>query len=265
LNKLVLQTRPYFVEIFEQIYDAFVLKEIQTRLNEKDLKELLNIDSSLISPNHIYRTPISSVIQQLLFKIDPSILNTAEKIKRLFQNLKNFDENICKDNNPVNIIEDEWLKDFIIIIPQIWIKLDQDTYGYLCNNHQNNQWIIYVWSRIVHLSLLKTVKDNPNLTLVKLNEWMKNVKHDIYNPNDILTIIFVKNLFEVIIIKHMKSMLLLPNIETIIKYVISIRERQPNDIDARQVDDFIRNACQELENILQLKSKDFYICLDIHQ
>jgi hypothetical protein len=249
-----------FVEIFEQIYDAFVLSQIQdkgysNRLTEENLKKLLYIDPSLCSMNDIIRPPKLMIIQQLLFKTDHSILNSANRIKRLFENIKDFDENICRKNNPVNIIEDEWLKDFIITIPQIWIKLDEDIYRYLCNNHQHNQWTIYIWSRIVHLSLLKTVKDNPNMTVLKLNEWMNDVKHDVYNPNDILTIIFVKNLFEVVIVKHTKSMLLLPNIETIIKFVISIKERQPDAIDTKQVDDFIRKGCQELEHILQLKGK----------
>jgi len=260
LKQINAKNRPYFIEIFEQIYNAFVLKEIPdkgylTPLAEMNLKELLNIDSSLIPIDRIDIPPKSLIIQQLLFKIDSSILNTAEKIKRLFQKIKNFDENICKNNHPVGIIKDDWLEDFIIIIPQVWIKLDQEVYKYLCNNHQNNPWTIYVWSRIVHLSLLKTVKDNPNMTVLKLNEWMKNVKHDVYNSNDILTIIFVKNLFELIIVKYMKSILLLPNIETIIKFIISIKERQPDVINVKQVDDFIRNGCQELEYILQLKGK----------
>jgi hypothetical protein len=135
----------------------------------------------------------------------------------------------------------------------MWIQIDQDIYKYLCNNHQNNPWTIYVWSRVIQLSLLKTVKENLNMTLFKLNEWMKIVKHDVYQPNDVLTIIFVKNLFELIIVKYTNMILVLPNIETIIKFVIAIKEQQPNNINTTQVEDFIRHGLQELEHILRLK------------
>jgi hypothetical protein len=255
-----LQVRANFVEIFEQVYDTFVLKVIQSKGNtnqstERTLKELFNVCSPLLSKNHIKKPSNLLVLQQLLFKTDPYITNTNEKIKRLFQNVKDFDENMCRNNNPVGIIQDEWLNDFIIVIPQGWKRLDQDTYRYLCNSSQQNRWIIHIWSKIVYFSLLKTINDNLNKTLPQLNEWMKCVKHDVYSPDDILTIIFVKYLFELIIVKYTKSIVLLPNIETIIRFVISIKEKQPNLIDAGQFDDFIQNGCQELELILQLKGE----------
>jgi len=260
LKKIDEKTRSQFIEVFGQIYDAFVLKEIQNkgysnRLTDKNLKELVNIDSSLLPPNRFTRPSNLLVIQQLLFKSDSSATNSIQNIQRLFQNLKDFDGNICRNNNPIGIIEDEWLKDFLIIIPQMWIKIDQDVYRSLCNNHQNNQWTIYVWSRVIQLSLSKTVKENLNMTLFKLNEWMKIVKHDVYHPNDILTIIFVKYLFELIIVKYTNSIIILPSIETIIKFVIAIKEQQPDKINTRQVEDFIRRGLQDLEHILRLKGE----------
>jgi hypothetical protein len=248
LKKLGEKNRSQFIEIFGPIYDSFILKEMQTkgystRLIDKNFEKLLNFTR----PSNLL------VIQQLLFKSDSLKTNSIQRIQRLFQNLKDFDENICQNKNPIGIIEDEWLKDFLIIIPQMWIQIDQDIYKYLCNNHQNNPWTIYVWSRVIQLSLLKTVKENLNMTLFKLNEWMKIVKHDVYQPNDVLTIIFVKNLFELIIVKYTNMILVLPNIETIIKFVIAIKEQQPNNINTTQVEDFIRHGLQELEHILRLK------------
>jgi hypothetical protein len=252
------ENRPYFVDIFEQVHNAFVTKQLQdtlysNRLTEKNLKELLNIEPLPSSIKNVRKPSYLLVIQQLLFKTDPHIANSAEKLKRLFQNLSNLPENMWKNNDPIGIIEDEWLKNFTMLIPDIWFKLDQNVYKYLCNNHQNNRWTIYIWSRIVHLSLLKSMKDNTNMILLKSNEWMKNVQHDVYNPNDVLTIIFVINLFELVIVNHTRSILSLPNIESIIKFIISIKDKQPDKINTRQVDDFIRNGCQELEQVLQLK------------
>ena len=259
-TKINRESRPHFLEVFERIYDAFILSESQKKrsvnpLTDRQFKELLNVDASLIPIDHFTRPSNLLVIHQLLFRSDPSAPDFIHKIQRLFSNLEEFNANICQNQNPTDIIEDEWLTDFLPVIPQTWIKLDQNAYKYLCNHHQNNRWTIYVWSRIIQLTLTKNVQESVNPTLVKLNDWMKIVGHDVFQPNDILTILFVKNLFEMFIVKYIKLIVLLPNIETIINFVMAIKEKQPTRISGKDVDEFVQRSRQELDQIFRLKGK----------
>jgi hypothetical protein len=90
---------------------------------------------------------------------------------------------------------------------------------------------------------------------VALNEWMNDVKHDIYDKNDILTIIFVKNIFEIVITKHIKSISSLPNIGSILRYILRARDDQTPLIDIKKVDDFIQNVVHSIQDILKLKGE----------
>jgi hypothetical protein len=90
---------------------------------------------------------------------------------------------------------------------------------------------------------------------MQLNEWMSNVKHDIYDRNDTLTIIFVKNIFEIVIAKYIKSILFVPNIGSILQYILRIKKEQPHFIDTKQMDDFIQNVQHAIRDILSLNSK----------
>jgi hypothetical protein len=91
--------------------------------------------------------------------------------------------------------------------------------------------------------------------LWKINTWMKTVKHDVYNINDTLTIILVINLFELIIVKYTKSILSLPNIEDIIKFVLYTRKEQLHELDTKQVDEFFKNGQKAIQQILLLQSR----------
>lgn len=255
VDGLFVANKAKFLDIFEQFYDAFVAKEMRNlaRYKEHEIKALMNIDPSLLPVERRRKPANSLIIQQLIFRIDPPTLDTPQKLIRLFRNIAEYSNTILRNSEPSQIIDIESLKDFTIGIPQIWLKLDENTYRSLCNYHQNNPWTIYIWSHIVNLSVVKVGKDNLNTTLVQLNDWMKTVHHDVYNPNDILTIIFVKNLFEFLIIKYTKYIVSLPNIELIVKFVISMKDQHPDKINAKQVDEFIQNGCRELEAILQLK------------
>jgi len=260
LTKIKPEFRSCLIEIFEKIYDELITTQIPDpkysyKITKTDLKDLLKIGLSLTSTNSIKRSSCLILFRELLFKIDIRVKNTAEKLKYLFQNFYNFDEDLYKNHNPIEIIDDEWLKDFLITNSQIWLKLDHDTYKYLTTHHQNNPWIIHIWTQIIHLSLLKLINENPYDTLLKLNEWMKNVKHNIYDSTDILTIIFVRKIFEIIIIKHIQSISSLPNIEIIMNFIFSIRKNQKHKIDIVQVDLMIENAKGILQDILQLKGK----------
>ncbi|CAF0843346.1 unnamed protein product [Adineta steineri] len=69
--------------------------------------------------------------------------------------------------------------------------------------------------RLIHLSILKSENENGNEILLKLNQWIKQVKYNTFDNNDMLTSILI-------IIQYIKSVLLLPNIEFIINYTKSI-------------------------------------------
>ncbi|CAF3494107.1 unnamed protein product, partial [Rotaria sp. Silwood2] len=247
------------IKIFEHVCEAFVYKQTQDeyclyQLTKHELKTLLNINLLSTSSIDIQKPFRLRIIQKLLFSTSPGKLhNMPEKIKSIFENLNDFDRNICDTFDPAVIIEDEWLKDFLINFPDIWSKFSCDIYRYMGDNHHNNRWTIHIWSRIIQLSLSKAPQDKANVILNNMTEWMSVVHHDIYNPNDILTIILVVKLFEIIIASHNKSIFSFPNIQTIIQYVFSIRERQPDIINVNLVDNFIQNGCQDIENILQLQ------------
>jgi hypothetical protein len=65
----------------------------------------------------------------------------------------------------------------------------------------------------------------------------------------------VINLFELIIAKYTKSILSLPNIEDIIKFVLCTRQEQLYELDIKQVDEFIQNGQKAVQQILLLQSK----------
>jgi hypothetical protein len=107
------------------------------------------------------------------------------------------------------------------------------------------------------LSLLQAKYDNPYEMLLKLNEWLKSVRHDKYDVKDILTIIFVINLFDIVIVKYMKSLLSLPNIGSIVHILLCAAKENIPQINMKHVNDFIQNGQQSIQDILLLKGKIF--------
>jgi hypothetical protein len=91
--------------------------------------------------------------------------------------------------------------------------------------------------------------------LVKLNDWMSVVKHNVYDITDTLTIILVINLFELIIVKYTKSVLSLPKIEFIVNFILHSRQEQLHQLDTKQVDEFIQNGLKSIHHILLLQGK----------
>jgi hypothetical protein len=165
---------------------------------------------------------------------------------------------LCEINDPANIIRDEWLHDYIFVIPQEWLNMNKQEYQNLCKIHHNNCWSIYIWAKLVNLSFLRSEITKPNEILVRLNGWMNNVDHNIYDDNDNLTIMFIKNIFEIIIAKHIKSVLLLSNIDSILQYILSIREKKPHLIDTKLVDNFVENVKQSIKDVLLLNGKAIF-------
>jgi hypothetical protein len=252
------QTR--FLQILEQVVSAFLNKQLHEErysynYTDAKLKELLNIVLEL-SPTHSLQHPSCSlIIHHLLFKSDKHATNKFYKIKYLFERLNGFDQNLCETHDPVNIIRDEWLNDYILYIPHDWFKLSKHDYQSLCNIHHNNRWSICIWSKLVNLSFLKSEIAKPNEMLIRLNEWMNHVGHNIYDATDTLTIIFVKNILEIVINKHIKFVLSLSSMESIVQYILRMREEMSYLIDTKLVDDFVENIKQSIKNITLLNSK----------
>jgi hypothetical protein len=257
LKQMKDENREKFLKIFEAVLHAYLDKQLNNeeysyRFIQSDLKEFLSITLELLSTQNLQHHSCLLIIRHLLFKLDKHTLNKCSKIKSLFERLNDFDRTLCETNDPAVIIQDEWLNDYIFNIPQDWRMVSRYDYQRLCEIHRDNRWSIHIWSRIVTLSLMKSETAKPNEMLTKLNEWMINVKHD---NNDILTTIFVKNVFEIVIVKHMKSILSLPNIGSIVEYILRARQEQPCLIDIKQVDDFIQNVQHSIQNILLLNGE----------
>ncbi|CAF3935754.1 unnamed protein product, partial [Rotaria sp. Silwood1] len=221
--------RSHFIELFEKIFDAYIIKQFNysqysSRVSRTDCKDLLQDGLEMSLNNRLERPSCLLLVRKILCEVENYQKTNAQKLKTVFGNLKDFDEKLCQKYAAEKIIDDEWLKDFLITNPQIWLKLDQETYRYLYANHQNNPWTIYIWSRIVHLSLSKMLNNNYVDILSKINDWMKKVKCDIYNPTDIFTITLVNKLFELILTKYSRPIITLSNIDIIINFIICMRE-----------------------------------------
>ncbi|CAF4347844.1 unnamed protein product [Rotaria sp. Silwood2] len=205
----------------------------------------------LSSTHNLQQSSSLLIIQHLLFKPDKYEKIKVNQLKYLFNKLNDI-EDLCEKNDPANIIQDEWLSDYIFHIPQDWLMLKKSDYQRLCDIHRNNRWSKYIWSRLITLSLSKLLADKWNETIAQLNEWMINVKHDIYAANDILTIIFVNNVFDVIISKHTKSVLFASSIGSILNYILAAKHDKHYLIDEKLADDFIQNVNQSIKDILSL-------------
>jgi len=261
MTKIKTDYHPRFVRIFEKIFDTFINKQLNDvqychQFSDSALKEFLKIGLEMSSTHNIQQPSCLLIIQRLLFQNDIRLSKIADKIKDLFKKLNDFDQDLCENNDPMIIIQDKWLQDYLLAIPEDFLhNFNQNVYQYLCDNHRNNRWTIYIWKRLVHLSILKSKPENMNEMLLKLNHWMTVIKHNIYDINDTLTIILVINLFELIIVKYTKNVLSLPNIESIISFILHSRQDQLHQLDTKQVDEFIQNGLKSIQHILLLQGK----------
>jgi hypothetical protein len=261
VTKIKTDYRPRFMRIFEKIFDSFINKQLNDErycylFSDSALKEFLNIGLQMSSTHNIQQTSCLLIMRRLLFQNDIRLLKIADKIKGLFKKLNDFDQDFCENNDPMFIIQDEWLQDYLLAMPEDFLhNFNSNVYQYLCDNHRNNRWTIYIWKRLIHLSILKSKPENTNEMLLKLNDWMSLVKHNVYNINDTLTIILVINLFELTIVKHTKYVLSLPNIEFIVNYILNSRQEQLHELDTKQVDEFIQNGQKSIQQILLLQGK----------
>ncbi|CAF2095123.1 unnamed protein product [Rotaria magnacalcarata] len=272
-NEVLKQIKDENYQIFAGILDTVLYGFLNKQLNDQQyscyltdyiLKEFLNIALRL-SPTHSLQHPSCLlIIRHLLFKLDNYGIVISEKITRLFIRLNNLDKGVFQTDDPASIIKDEWLIDYIFHIPQDWLMLIKYDYDCLTAVCQNNSWSLYIWSRLIQLSLSKVETDKWNATVAHLNHWMINVGRDKYTANDTLTIIFVNTIFDTVIFKNSKSVLFVPNIGSILTYILDARQNNDKLVDIKQVDDFIQKVNQSIKDILSLNSKfgllEFLVC-----
>lgn len=261
--KIKEKNQPQFIKIFEKIFDAFISKQLNDErlshlYSSSDLKEFLSIGIEMSLTHHLQTQSCLLIIRHLFFQNNTRVMNVTDKIKDLFKKLNDFDQGLCERNDPVTIFQDEWLQNYLLAIPEDFLcNFDENIYQYLCDNHRNNPWTIYIWKRLIHLSILKSKIENINEMLLKLNDWMNIVKHNVYDINDTLTIILINNIFEQIFVKYTKNILSFPNIEFIVSFILHSRQEQVqvHQVDVKQIDEFIQNGQKSIQHILLLQGK----------
>lgn len=259
LKQIKDENRPRSLNIFETVFHAFLYRQLgddqySRRLTEEHLKQFFNVAVELSLAHNLQQPPYSLVIRHLLFKLSNNAVKKSTKITDVLERLNRLDQYLYDTHDPSNIIHDEWLSD-CIFVPQEWLRVTKYDYQTLCDTYHSNRWSNYIWSKIVHLSFHKWEITKPNEILTQLNEWMNNFGHSVYDANDILTNIFVKNIFEIIIAKYIKSVLSLQSFDSILPYILKIRQETPHLIDAKLVDDFVENIKLSIKNVLLLNGK----------
>ncbi|CAF2053256.1 unnamed protein product, partial [Rotaria magnacalcarata] len=259
MTKIKHEYHPRFLRIFENIFEGFINHQLTDerysyRFSESNFKEFLKISLEMSTSHDLQQLSCLLIIRRLIFQNDNRLLKIADKTKGLFNKINDFDPDLCENNDPADIIQDEWLQDYLLVIPEDFLRyFNENVYNYLCNNHLNNRWTLYIWRRLIYLSILKSKAENTNEILLKMNEWMHMVKHDSYNINDTLTIILIINLFELVIVKCIKSVLSLPKINIIMDFLFNTRKEQLHLMDNKQVDEFIQDAEKLIQQILLLQ------------
>ena len=263
LDKKASDRRSSILKMYIAIFNAFIEKQLldeqySYRYYPANLKEFLGIIIKVSSnPAEALQQPSSLlIIQRLLFKNNERRANVGEQLKALFQTVADFDQGLTGNQDPVVVIDDRWLESYLLAIPQDFVsRISGEIYRSLYENPKNNHWTIYIWNRLLRLSFLKASQDNTNGTLSKLNTWMHLVKHDVYDPADLLTISFVVNLFELILFKQIKSILSLPKIDSIMNFVLALQDRDIFDLEKKHVHQFMQDAHKAIQTVLRLQGK----------
>ncbi|CAF1222541.1 unnamed protein product, partial [Didymodactylos carnosus] len=243
--------RTTFLILLEMIFSSYIKKGIRNYPDHK-LKDLLTIGIQ-ISLNSVEQPYCLMLIESLVKFHSGTSTDTlySPKIERLFTLIHELD-NLCTRYDPSKIFKDEWFNSYVLIVPTGYVKLTRITYQNLCIN-QKSPWIIYVWKRLVHLSLAKYSPENNVSTLNSINRWLIDVGHHKYDPDNILTIIFVTNVFNTVT-NYMKP-LSLPNIEHIITYILHVIKNPQLSVqlDTNNIYRFIQEGQQAIRDILYLK------------
>ncbi|CAF1115313.1 unnamed protein product [Rotaria magnacalcarata] len=264
VQKIRPQNRARTARVLQILFYAFLHKKIYFEQNFHPLdeglaKELLSLLLELSWPLDAQNPFCLFVIEHLIFTLYDHTKDKFQKLKRLFQRLNQLNEKICTNNKPVKFIQDCWLNDYVCDTPCDWLKLNRDDYQNLCEIHQNNGWSLYVWSKFVYSSVSNVDINFSNEILVQLNQWIVEVRHDKYQDNDPLTTIFVNSVFECVIFKHSKSLLSLPDIQSMIRYILHARDAKSRWINKEKIDEFVETVQRSIRDVLLLESEP--ICL----
>jgi hypothetical protein len=255
------------MKILETVFDAFISELFVTEHDPDIIRDytwlnLYDIGLNLSPTRNLLQQSCLTIINRLLFSFGHVGL-ISEKIRLSFEKICYFNDHLCRNNDPRVIIKDEWLKAHTLPIMSMCSNFTRANYQDLCNAHRNHPWNIYVWSRIVHLNILKSIIKDPADILLSIGDWMKRVGHNIYKRDDALTIVFVNSVFENIIMKHMNSILISPNIETIIRFVLDAEYDRSPLINQNQVNEFIQKGQQWIRNIFLLKGEPTHPFLNL--
>ena len=262
-SDLTTERRLAFRDILRAVLNAFISKQLldesyANRFSDSNLRDFFQIGLALSpTPQDGLQQPFAPlIIRRLLFQMMDRSSGVGEKLRSLFTKVNTLDRKLTDENDPEHIIKDEWLQELLLVVPQDFQgKLNRSIYQDLCDRHSNNRWTMYIWHRITDLSLIKSKRDNPNEMLTKLNAWMETVKHDTYQAGDTLTIIFIGNLFEAVIFKHINSILALPKIDHIVDFIVQMRKDGVQRINSEHVDNFIGSAKKAIQNIMLLQGE----------
>ena len=193
----------------------------------------------------------------MLFWNDKNYDNSKEKLKNLVHRMNKLDKQILDSVDPKDIIHDDWIQASLLLnnSQDFLDKLDYNFYRDLCERSVKNQWIIYSWERILHLSFMKPAFGQYQRSLVKLDQWLEIVKHDRYNENDVFTIIFINHLFSQVISRYSKSILSLPKVENIMDFILSLRKQNDGTPVRAEMARFIQQVEESISSVLKLQGK----------
>lgn len=253
--------------ILGTVFDDFVLDVFASDFGHYETKDeiwvnIYNTALKLSEIRNLQQPSIPIIINRLLFNFGNKG-SVPEKILVCFRKIDIFYDTICKENDPKEIIKDEWLTEYTLSILSLCNSLSKSNYEDLRHAHRNHLWKSYFWSRIIHLSILKSVIKDPGDILLDITNWMKRVGHYIYEHDDVLTIVFVNIVFEIIIMKHIDIILSSPNIETIIDFILTAYYNESPLVNKKQVDEFIQKAQHWMKNIFLLRGKPVYTFLNL--
>ncbi|CAF1176839.1 unnamed protein product [Adineta ricciae] len=233
------------MELYRQVYQHQIL--------EQDAKQILMVLLKMNWTFEYTKPTYLFIVLHLLFIPKDSSRNKFEKLTYLFHRFNEFNEPICKKLKPEKGVQVQWLNDYFSFVPNDWLLLNQDNYEELCSAHQNNQWSLYIWSKIVYSSAINVDFTKDSELLIAMNERLVEVQR--CQTNDIFTRIFVKSLFECVMKKHSKSLLWLPNIQPMIEYVLNARDTDLPGIDKSTVNNFVEIVQTSIRTALTLESE----------
>lgn len=260
LENIPEQSTKHFMDAFKNIFDNYIEEKAEdsyqwNRFNSADCIDLFEIGMKLSQDSQLERNSLLLLVRKIVFNVDSASKNSVQKLIDMFKNLSMIDDTWCHQCSAEKIIQDDWLSDFLIPHIDIWLKINREAYNNLSTNYQSHPWSGHIWSRICHLSFSKMTGNKSSDILSKINQWIQAVQHHIYKPADIFTIIFMTKVFDLILEKCSKSVLLLPDISAIIKYIIAMKQNSSITIYQNRIEAFLTNTIGDVEQLIQLNRK----------